>query len=74
MRVTLAIDRVVEFSQQFDQLIEVAMNLADNIERPVLGFLLVPKRLTLDRDGIDFFWTREFEDVTDPGTCFTLWS
>jgi hypothetical protein len=48
-------DRVAKLSHKFDQLIEAAMHVADNVERPVLRLLVVPQRLTFDRDGIDLF-------------------
>ncbi len=46
-------DPVSELLQQGFELVEAAMDVPDDVERPVLGSAVVPQRLALDRGRLD---------------------
>jgi hypothetical protein len=48
-------DLVSELSEQHPQLIETTVDIADDIEWPMLVLAIVPERLPLDDDGINLF-------------------
>ena len=45
---------VSKLFEQLDQLVKTAMNIADDIKRPLVRFSIVPKRLSFDHDLIHF--------------------
>jgi hypothetical protein len=59
------INGVSELRHELDKLIEASMNVPDDVERAMLGLLVIPKRMTLNRHGIHFFRAGEFEDMAD---------
>ncbi len=59
----LLADRVAELLQQRDEFLKAAVNIPNEVEGAVLAFLVVPKRLPLDRSRVGLLLAREFEDV-----------
>jgi hypothetical protein len=43
-------DLITELTEQCDQLLVTTVHVADDVERPMLVFQVVPKRLARDRD------------------------
>ena len=52
--VGLRLYRIAKLLQQIDKLIEATMHIADDVERPVFMFQIVPKRLADDLGSINF--------------------
>jgi hypothetical protein len=55
---------VAELSQQLHELFATAVNISNDVERPMLALQVVPKRLTGDVGRSDLFRGRQFENVT----------
>ena len=45
---------VAELRHQFDKLIKAPMNITDDVEGAVLGLLVIPKGVALNRYGVYF--------------------
>ena len=58
-------DLVTKLRQQRVQFVVTAVNVADNVEWAMIELAVVPERLALDDDGVDFFRGREFVNVTE---------
>jgi hypothetical protein len=56
---------VAELRHQLDELVEASMNISDDVEWAVLGLLVIPKGVALNRYGVHFLRAGEFEDVAD---------
>ena len=48
MNVRLRHNRIAKLRKQLDELVEAAMQIADNVKRAVFVLQVVPQRLTLD--------------------------
>ena len=59
--------RVTQRFNQVPQLIETTVNIADDVERAVFGFFVVPEYMPLDDDIVDVF--NAIEDM-DMGKAF----
>ncbi len=59
------VDLVTELNEQSGQLFVATVYVPDDVERSVLMFQVVPKRLSHDRDRRDLLWTRQHEDMTE---------
>ena len=57
------VDLVTELNEQSGQLFVATVHVPDDVERSVLMFQVVPKRLSHDRDRGDLLWTRQHEDM-----------
>jgi hypothetical protein len=58
-------DLVTELVEQADELVGAAVDIADEVERPVLVAPVGPPALSLDRDGIDLVGAAQDEDATE---------
>src|SRR5262249_60622795 len=56
-------DLVAELLEELHELVEAAMDVADDVEGPVLVLPVIPERLALDGNGVDLLGRREHEDV-----------
>src|SRR5262245_13652769 len=57
--------RVSELLQQRFELIAAAVDIADDVERTVLGLAVVPEWLTREDGGVDFFLRLQHVNVTE---------
>ena len=58
-------DLVAKPGEQSMQFVEAAVNVADDVEGTMIEFAIVPERLPLDRNGLDFFRRRELVNVPE---------
>src|SRR5580692_88524 len=59
------VDLVTELNKQSGQLFVATVYVPDDVERPVLVFQVIPKRLSHDRDRGDLLGSRQHEDMTE---------
>ena len=61
-----ALDTIAEPVQQRLKLVEAAVDVADDVERPEVVASIGPKRLALDDCGVDLFFGTKLETVAEP--------
>src|ERR1700756_5300748 len=66
MRPTVLLYRIAKGRHQFAQFIEATVNVADDVERPMLGASVRPHRLPHDFESIEFLWRLEKVYATKP--------
>jgi hypothetical protein len=58
-------DLVPKLLEQLDQLVVAAVDVADNVERSVIGTPVRPRGLALDLDGLHLLGAAEDEDTAE---------
>src|SRR6516162_7360284 len=58
-------DLIAQLAEQDFQLIAAAVDIADDIERPMLVAFVVVERHPFDDCGLDFLWALQHEDVPE---------
>src|SRR5262249_44603812 len=66
------IGRVAQLPKERKQFVVAAVNVADEVERPVLSSLVGPERLALDDGNPAFLGRRQGEDDAEP-FAFEVW-
>jgi hypothetical protein len=61
----IRIDCVTKLAQQFQQLVDAAMHITDDVKWTMLSLAIIPERLSFDRHGIDIFGRGQPEDVAN---------